>query len=108
MLALHSVEGSLIHMTVGDLEEVRQTNLKKDDEPVPSRNLEHVVEGKLGRRQERFARPVRKRWCGLFRGGLERQSLSIDATWRKQKAEASALVFRHGTATLSRGRAFLE
>src|SRR5438309_4110934 len=100
MLALHSVEGSLIHMTVGDLAEVRQTNLEKDDEPVPSRHLEHVVEGELGRRQERLPRPVRKRWCGLFRGGLERQSLSIDATWRKQKSEASAFVLGHGRAKL--------
>ena len=104
MLALHSVEGSLIHMTIGDLTEVRQTDLEKDDEPVPSRNLEHVVKGELGWREERFARPVRKSWCGLFRGGLEGQSLSIDATWRKQKAEASAFVLGHGTATLSRGR----
>src|SRR5437870_13880581 len=100
MLALHSVEGSLVHMTIGDLTEVRETDLDENDEPFPSRNLEHVVEGKLGWREERFARPVRKRWCELFGGGLEGQSLSIDATWRKQKPEASAFVLGHGTATL--------
>src|SRR5205823_6389567 len=85
MLALHSVEGGLVHMTIGDLTEVRETDFEKNDEPVPRRHLEHVVKGELGRRQQRFTGPVRERWCGLLRGGLECQSLTSDATWRSAR-----------------------
>src|SRR5207245_9257492 len=52
VLGGHTVEGRLIYLTVGDLAELPDTDLQKDEETAGNGELERVVKRELGRRQK--------------------------------------------------------
>ena len=54
-----SVEGRLVYVTVCDLAKIAHADLQEDEKAIANRELEHVVEVELGRRQQRLP-PIRK------------------------------------------------
>src|SRR5258707_224316 len=59
VLASHAVERALVDLSMRNPHEIANADLEKNDEGVPDRVLQNVVEGGLGRRQERLP-PIRK------------------------------------------------
>lgn len=52
VLGCHTVEGRLVYLTIGDLAEIPDADLQKDEEAAVNGELERVVERELGRRQK--------------------------------------------------------
>ena len=52
MLRGDPVERGLVDLSMRDLHEIAHADLEQDDEAVPDRILQNVVEGKLGWREE--------------------------------------------------------
>ena len=89
LLVGNAVERRLVHVMVGDLAEIADADLQKDEKAVADGELEDVVELELGRRQQRLPpiRKARRRQESQRPALLTRQTR--DAKWRSGPVRTS-------------------